>query len=150
MGKLKVIVICGALIVDGDSFIVVQEANKTVRGKWNTPGGHTKVNEDLLTTTIREIKEETNLDIKLDGLLGIYQHKSIDGSNIVKIIFVASTITNDLKYPENEIMNVKWMRFDDFLKLPLNEIRTTDLKTMITDYRNRGFIDLNIVKNIGF
>ena len=71
-------------------------------------------------------------------MVTIYQHKSHDGNNIVKVIFTASATTTDISFPEDEIMNVKWMEFDDFLKLPLDKIRTSDLNDMIKDYRNRG------------
>ena len=139
-------VVCGALVVDGDSFIVIQEAEKSVRGKWNIPGGHAEPDEDLFTSAIREVKEETNLDIKLEGLLGIYQHKSPNGNNVVKVVFTASAITFDLSFPEDEIMNAKWIEFDDFLKLSQDQIRTADLKNMIDDYRSWGANELDLIK----
>ena len=149
MKDLKVKVICGALVADGNSFLAVQEAKEYVKGKWNIPAGHAELDEDLFESAVREVKEETNLDIKLKGLLGIYQHRSVTGNNIVKVIFLATARNNKLKFPKKEIMNVKWMTFDEFKLLPSTKIRTQDLRTMIDDYHNRGSFDLNLIKTLG-
>jgi len=139
-------VICGALVVDGDSLVIVQEAKEHCRGKWNLPAGHAHSNEDLLTAAVREVKEETNLDIKLDGLVGIYQHLSSSGVNYVKFIFKGTPISGNLKFPENEILDAKWITFDEFLSMPLTELRIEELRTMVMDYMNRGVWDLGIIR----
>lgn len=150
MGDLKVKVICGALVVDGNSFLAVQEAKEYCKGKWNIPAGHAEIDEDLFTSTIREVKEETNIDIDLTGLLGIYQHKSSTGNNIVKVVFIAIAKNHDIMFPENEILNAKWMEFDEFRSLPSIKIRTGDLRTMISDYQSREPFTLKAIKTLGF
>ena len=51
------------------------------RGKWDLPKGKLDKDEKLETCAIREVKEETGLDItKLDALLGITYHTYHEGA----------------------------------------------------------------------
>lgn len=142
----KIEVICGAIIVEGDSFVMVQEGKESCRGKWNIPAGHLEIGEDIFEAALREVKEETNLDVKLEGLVGVYQDVSDEGVNIVKFIFKASKRCGDFKISGDEILDVKWITFDEFMSLSPDKIRVQDLKDMIADYMNRGIYDLELVK----
>ena len=42
------------------------------RGKWTLLGGYVSKGERVEEAAVREIKEETNLDVQLEGLLGLY------------------------------------------------------------------------------
>ncbi|WP_397538536.1 NUDIX domain-containing protein [Rummeliibacillus pycnus] len=41
-------------------------------GLWGIPSGHIEIGETVSEAAIREIKEETNLDIKIKKLIGVY------------------------------------------------------------------------------
>ena len=43
---------------------------------WGLSGGAIDPGESVINATIREAKEETNLDVEIDGLLGIYSEPS--------------------------------------------------------------------------
>lgn len=45
---------------------------------WAIPGGFLEYGESAETSAIREAKEETGLDVKLTGLLGVYSDPSRD------------------------------------------------------------------------
>ena len=51
------------LIYDGENILVQERTKKTWPGI-TFPGGHLEKDESIVESTIREIKEETNLDIK--------------------------------------------------------------------------------------
>jgi ADP-ribose pyrophosphatase YjhB (NUDIX family) len=65
-------------LVPGGSAIVTDEQGRvlmqcrTDSGNWSLPGGTVDIGETLEQCVIREVKEETGLDIELTGLLGIY------------------------------------------------------------------------------
>ena len=52
---------CGAVIFDGDKVLVIQQ----VKGHWGFPKGHVENGETEIETALREIKEETNLDVEI-------------------------------------------------------------------------------------
>lgn len=144
----KVKVICWALVVNNGSILLVQEAKQHVKWKRNLPMGHAEVNESLFSCAIREVKEETNIDINLEGLLGIYQYKSDRGNNIILHIFVWTPINYDIKFPQHEILNVKRFSFEELSSLSIEEFRINNFKTMISDYKERWILDLNIIRSL--
>lgn len=57
------------MLPDGQIVLVRRRDN----GKWALPGGMVDWGEDISTTALRELKEETGLDmVKLDRLVGVY------------------------------------------------------------------------------
>jgi phosphatase NudJ len=131
-------IICGALVVKDNKFVIVQEALGLVRGQWNIPAGHLDENENIHAGTIREVKEETGLDVQLEGLIGIYQHKSKLGNNVVGFYFHASVTGGVLKNDPEEIMDVKWVTSEDFLNYNNDIVRAPHLKKIVKDYLNQG------------
>ncbi len=59
-----------ALVVDQHGRVLLQR--RTDSGNWALPGGTMDIGETLDQCVIREVKEETGLDIEITGLLGIY------------------------------------------------------------------------------
>lgn len=62
------LVICGIAIEREGKFLLIQQRiGEFHGGKWAFPGGRVKREESLLETAIREAKEETGLDVELNG-----------------------------------------------------------------------------------
>ena len=60
-GKIHLTNMC--LIYDEDGNILVQDRLKQDWPGLNLPGGHVEVNENIIDSVVREMKEETGLDI---------------------------------------------------------------------------------------
>ena len=143
-------VIVGCIVVKDDSFVIVKEAQKHVYGKWNLPLGHLDEGESILVGAKRESEEETGLKISINGLVGVYQHKKSDGTSIIKIIFIASVIGGKLEFQKDELLDAKWIKFEEFDKMQEDEIRTKDIIEAVKDFRRRGGLSLDYVKILGF
>lgn len=63
------------------------------KGLWSFVSGYVDRGEKVEEAAIREVKEETNLDVQLDKLLGIY---SQNGNPHVVIGYRASAVNNDI------------------------------------------------------
>ncbi|MCC7574047.1 NUDIX hydrolase [Candidatus Woesearchaeota archaeon] len=93
---------------------------------WMHPGGHVEENETITKAIHREIKEETNLDIKIlnkekepDKPFMIWTHKK-NNEEIQRIEYIAEpTNPKEIKIQEEEILNYKWIT-----KKELQEIKT--------------------------
>jgi 8-oxo-dGTP pyrophosphatase MutT (NUDIX family) len=59
-----------ALVTDDRGRVLLQR--RADNGDWALPGGAMDVGETLAGCVVREVREETGLDIEITGLLGIY------------------------------------------------------------------------------
>ena len=87
---------------------------------WDLPGGKLEPNEDPFTGITREVKEETNLDIKPIEVLGVYEFDldGIDKPSHRFTIYSTEVIGGDLKLsPEH--LEQRWTTKDEIMKLPI-------------------------------
>lgn len=55
----------GALIYDGDRVLLVQRGKEPLKGFWSLPGGAVETGELVQDALIREVEEETGLEVKI-------------------------------------------------------------------------------------
>jgi ADP-ribose pyrophosphatase YjhB (NUDIX family) len=61
-----------AVIVDDEGRLLL--AKRTDNTLWTIPGGTMKLGETIAGTAVREVKEETGLDVEVVSLVGIYSN----------------------------------------------------------------------------
>ncbi len=77
------------IIYDNKEGIVLIERLNTPLG-YALPGGFIDINETVERAAIREMKEETNLDVELVGILGVYSKPDRDPRfHTMSVTFVA-------------------------------------------------------------
>jgi 8-oxo-dGTP diphosphatase len=62
-----------AVIVKGDSFLLLKRSNVPVKGFWWFAGGRIRKNETFQEALHREIEEETGLELTESKLLNVYE-----------------------------------------------------------------------------
>ncbi|MBU1202700.1 NUDIX domain-containing protein [Patescibacteria group bacterium] len=105
-----------AVIIIKDEKILLIHRIKNDNEYYAFPGGTIEKNEKSEETAIREIKEETNLDIVLDKLLWEYKDEHHYG-----YYFLAKTFEGKIKlgWPEtgrnnpNNQYNLEWIKLDN-------------------------------------
>ncbi len=104
-----------------DEILLIQEGKQNCYGKWNVPSGHLEENEDILSGAIREVREETGLDVELSSLIGVYNNQ-FENSNSIQFVFLAKTEDlADLAFDHKEILDAKWVKFDEVCSLDLRD-----------------------------
>ena len=74
-GKDYIGVGCGAFILNKDGKVLLQQRNKEPeKGYWSIPGGKLEWMETFEDAVKREVKEECDVDIQVEKLLGICDH----------------------------------------------------------------------------
>ncbi|AYF77930.1 NUDIX domain-containing protein [Nocardia yunnanensis] len=66
----SLVVAASAVVCDGDGRILLQR--RADNGLWALPGGGMEMSDSLPGCAVREVKEETGLDIEITGLVGTY------------------------------------------------------------------------------
>ena len=102
-----------------NKILMVQENKDGIKGKWNMPAGKLENNESIIECAIRETKEETNLNIRIKGLISIQQISSSIGQLII-LYFLGEYISGEIKFDNKEISNVKWMSTKEILQIKDN------------------------------
>lgn len=107
---MSIILLSGACLVHNNKTLLLKQSKTSKHpGKWGPPGGHRKKNESFIEVALREIKEETNLDVRIKGLLqaGI-EINSKDNIYFVVLYYATVKNPNKLKVDNPEISKYLW------------------------------------------
>ncbi|NOT26683.1 MAG: NUDIX hydrolase [Acidobacteria bacterium] len=78
----------GAVIVDDGKVVLVKRRYEPLAGRWSLPGGTLEVGETLKAAVIREMREETGLDVEVGPLLEVFDRITTDEAQRVQYHFV--------------------------------------------------------------
>ncbi len=98
---------CGVAVIKDGKVLLVHQTS----GNWSLTKGHVEENESEYETAIREVKEETNLDVKIEDVNKKYVDSYFAKKNEFKevVFFLAKRIGGEIKPQENEIKKVEWV-----------------------------------------
>lgn len=106
----------------GVAVIILNEKNHVLLqkradvGLWGIPSGHIEIGETVSEAVIREVKEETNLDIKVKKLIGVYSDPDSqvfdypNGKSVhfITTCFLADITGGELKCNSDESLEIKF------------------------------------------
>ena len=69
----KVAAIC--IVERGDTLLLVQRGNEPGYGLWSLPGGYVDRGEVVETAAVREVWEETGLEVEVKELIGLFSEE---------------------------------------------------------------------------
>lgn len=101
---------CGAVVIKKENdelkFLIIRQTD----GYWGFPKGHVEENETEEETSIREIKEETNIDVEIDNKFRkVITYSPKEGVIKDVVFFIGKAISDDLKIDPNELLEAKWV-----------------------------------------
>ena len=105
---------CGAIVLNGDDILLI----KSIFGHWGFPKGHKEALETDKQTAIREVKEETDIDIKIISDV-YFSNEYSPKPNVLKEVryFIAYPINTNINYQVSELTNAKWIKIEDAMDL---------------------------------
>jgi len=77
----------GALIEQDGRLLLLQRTHDPFQGCWNLPAGYAEVDESPPHTVIREVCEETGLQVEVDRLVDIYFFDDDPRGNGILIVY---------------------------------------------------------------
>ncbi|MBQ8538654.1 MAG: NUDIX domain-containing protein [Ruminococcus sp.] len=107
---------CGAIIIhkaNKDNYKVLLVKNHNGR-YWSFPKGHVEKGETEEETAIREIKEETGLDVEIvDSFREVSDYCPFGRIKKRVVFFMAQTFSTDVKVQKEEIDSYIWVDLND-------------------------------------
>ena len=145
MGKIDQIKAGVAVIILNEENQILLQKRADV-GLWGIPSGHIEIGETVSKAAIREIKEESNLDIKIKKIIGIYSdpdsqvfiYPNGEVVHFITTCFLAEIIGGELKCNSDESLEMKFFELQD-LPRHLMKMHPSWLKDALAN-RDRAFI----------
>ena len=84
----------GVLLLEDDQILLVKRAMMPQKGKWSIPAGYLDYGEDPKATAIREVQEETGLEVEITDIFDIYHNPEAmeEGGASVFILYQAQLV----------------------------------------------------------
>jgi len=111
------ITISGVMITHDDKYLLVQE-NKPDDVGWTIPAGRVRDQETPEEGAIREAKEETGLEVKIDDLIDILEFSE---KNTIMKVYKARVIGGSLKLNDKECTGMGWFSWEEIKHLSLRK-----------------------------
>lgn len=110
----------GAIIVCNDKILLEKRKSEPGRGKWSVPGGLVELGESTEQAVIREVKEETGLDVENPELVDVVDNIIFDENGKIEYHFVIVDYFVKLRGGElnaaDDAEELKWVALDDVEK----------------------------------
>jgi 8-oxo-dGTP diphosphatase len=106
----------GALIFDHDSILLVERGRPPLEGYWSLPGGVLETGETLAQGVLREVREETGLEIEPVAILEIFERIMRDAKGVAEYHYVLidyiCRITGGTLQAADDVSQVAWVPHD--------------------------------------
>ena len=109
----------GALVTRGGKLMLVRRAHQPWRGSWDIPGGFCGPREHPADAAVREVREETGLDVRIGGVLGMwidtYAPEGRDADKVTLNIYFHATARAgaQTRIDPNEVAEIGWFAPDE-------------------------------------
>ena len=103
----------GIAILSGDKVLLTKREDFEV---WCLPGGSVEDGETLAQTALREAREETGLEVRIERLVGIYSNPNWRNGGSHEIVFAASPVGGALSPDPREVIETGWFGLSDLPK----------------------------------
>lgn len=105
-------------VIYKNKFLLIKRTKPPYKNLWSLPGGKIEIGEHPQDTVIREIKEETDLNVKFVAIRGVvseilYDKNKVDAQFVIWVCETTSQTDNAIEQDEGQ---VKWFTKDELVK----------------------------------
>jgi 8-oxo-dGTP diphosphatase len=103
--------VVACIVDDRDRVLLTRRCIHPFCGQWVMPGGKIDLGEPILKALHREVREEVGIEIRVEGLIDVFEHVGIGENNDHFIILYYRTVpmTFDLRPNGRECTEAGWV-----------------------------------------
>lgn len=110
---------CGAIVYhrldQEEKYLLIQHENG---GHWSFPKGHVENDETEVETALREIKEETGINVRLNTDLRLKTSYLVKEDVEKEVIYFIGLANDDkIQRQEIEVTDYQWLNYEEALEL---------------------------------
>lgn len=91
--ETPIIAVDAVILYKGDNLVLIRRRNPPYQGELALPGGFVDIGETVENACIREAREETNLNVKINKLIGVFSDPKRDPrGHTVTIAFLCEPV----------------------------------------------------------
>jgi 8-oxo-dGTP diphosphatase len=110
-----------------ERIVLVRRAIEPGYGKWVFPGGYVDRGEEITLAAVREAREESGLDVRIDRLINIYSYA---GRAPIVVVYAASWIAGELAVDDEGLE----ARTFEAGAVPWDELAFRSTRDALTEY----------------
>lgn len=120
------------LVRRGERVLLVRRGTEPGRGRWALPGGLVEPGEEVERAAVREVREETGVRVRLQGLLGVYDLIKRDNKGRLKYHYVTVCFRGEPLSTRvrrgGEVLEAGWVGREELGKRELSRITAKVLR----------------------
>lgn len=132
----------GVLIHDEEVLLIKRAASGSYEGYFEVPGGSMHPEEDLEATIIREFKEETSIDVKVEQYIRDFSWVKENGVQRVEVLFKVKLAGKDSEFEKKDVIisdehsEFTWADWNSIDELKISDDIKKAIKKVIPKKRN--------------
>lgn len=111
-------VAASGVAVANNEILLVRRGHGPGAGEWSVPGGRVHEGETLHETVVREVHEETGLEVVVDRFLGWVERIGAD-YHFVILDFAVTVLSDAEPVAGDDATEVRWVPLEDLAELNL-------------------------------
>lgn len=105
---------CGGIVFRKDKYLVIKQSH----GHWGFPKGHVQEGETEEQTALREIREETGLNVEIiEGFSeSLFYIDHVNHVRKAAVYFLCRAKSSEVKLLADDVVDYAWLRYGDALE----------------------------------
>ena len=124
----------GGIAVDRDRLLMIQRGRGVAKGQWSIPGGRVEFGESLEAAVVREVYEETSIEVVCNRFLGWVERIGEDYHYVI-MDFAVDVLSGGRPVAGDDAAQAKWVHLADVTELDVVE-------GLVAFLAEHGYLDL--------
>ncbi len=131
----------GVLVVREQQLLLVRRAFEPYQGWWDIPGGFLAEGEHPQAGAQREVKEETGLDVRLTGLVGIFMDVYGASGDATLNVFYTGEVVGGQAVAGSDATGMRWFAASEIPDNVAFECNRQAIRTWLASYQIPDMVD---------